>query len=166
MDTQIYTNTVFLLTGGNQGNRLQYLEDAKNNIEKFCGQITVFSSIYETEAWGLKEQPSFYNQALQLQTNMPAEKLMQTLLSIEEMMGRIRTVKLGPRIIDIDILLFSDDIIESEILTVPHPFLHKRRFALTPLCEIAAEIIHPVFSKTIIKLLDECDDELPVYKIG
>lgn len=161
-----FTNTTFLLTGGNKGNRLQYLADAKKNIEKYCGQIGAVSSIYETAAWGITNQASFYNQALELKTNLPAEKLMLQLLDIEEMMGRIRTVKLGPRMIDIDILFFNDDIIESKIITTPHPYLHQRRFALTPLCEICPNKSHPLLNKSIRELLNECGDELPVYKIN
>ena len=159
-----FRNTAFLLTGGNTADRQQHLQAAKINIEKYCGHIIAASSIYETAAWGLTNQPSFYNQALQLQTNMPAEELMQTLLNIEEEMGRVRTVKMGPRIIDIDILFLNDEIINTSFLSVPHPYLHQRRFALIPLAEIAPQLIHPILKKNIDELLELCGDELPVKK--
>lgn len=164
--TGSFINTAFLLTGGNKGNRLQQLNTAKKYIEELCGIVVSVSSVYETAAWGLTDQPSFYNQALQLQTNMGAQELMTTLLHIEEKMGRVRTVKMGPRIIDIDILFFNDNIIETENLTVPHPWLHKRRFALMPLAEIAPHLIHPIFKKNIEDILVACDDHLPVHKIN
>ena len=95
---------------------------------------------------------------------MPAEELMQTLLNIEEEMGRVRTVKMGPRIIDIDILFLNDEIINTSFLSVPHPYLHQRRFALIPLAEIAPQLIHPILKKNIDELLELCGDELPVKK--
>ena len=159
-------NTAFLLTGGNLGDRLQNLQQAYNLIEKNCGHIIESSSIYKTAAWGFTEQPDFYNQALQLETELSAEKLMRKLLSIEETMGRKRVVKMGPRIIDIDILLMNDIVLNSSLITIPHPRLAERRFALTPLAEIAPNVIHPVLHKKIKQLLAECKDDLPVYKIS
>ena len=159
-------NTAFLLTGGNLGNRFENLQLAYKKIEQNCGAITAASSIYKTAAWGFTQQPDFYNQALQLQTFLSPDALMLALLSIEEKLGRKRTIKMGPRIIDIDILLMDDMIYTSSIVTIPHPHLHERRFALTPLAEIAANVIHPVFNKTINELLNECTDTLAVYKIS
>lgn len=159
-------NTAFLLTGGNLDNRFLNLQRACKLIQQNCGVISAQSSVYQTAAWGFTEQPDFYNQALQLQTTFSPEELMQTLLSVEEKMGRKRNIKLGPRIIDVDILLMNDFIINSLLITVPHPRLAERRFALTPLAEIAANIIHPVLHKSIKELLAECKDNLPVYKIS
>ena len=161
-----FMNTAFLLTGGNLGNRFQQLELARKQIHQTCGQIISASAIYKTAAWGFYEQPDFYNQALELQTFLSPDTLMLALLSIEEKMGRKRTVKLGPRTIDIDILLINDLVYNSPILTIPHPHLQERRFALTPLAEIAANVIHPVFKKSINELLHECTDTLAVYKIS
>ena len=158
-------NTAFLLTGGNLGNRLENLELAKKQIHKTCGQVISASAIYKTAAWGFTEQPDFYNQALELQTFLSPDTLMLALLSIEEKMGRKRTVKLGPRTIDIDMLLMDELVYNSSIVTIPHPHLQERRFALTPLAEIAANVKHPVFNKTINELLHECSDTLAVYKI-
>jgi len=159
-------NTAFLLTGGNLGNRFKNLELAYKQIHQTCGQVISASSIYRTAAWGMYEQPDFYNQALQLQTFLSPDALMLALLSIEEKLGRKRTVKMGPRIIDIDILLMNDTVCNSSIVTIPHPHLQERRFALTPLAEIAANVVHPVFKKTINELLFECTDTLAVYKIS
>ncbi len=159
-------NTAFLLTGGNLGDRFKHLQQAFELIQQTCGTISQQSSIYKTAAWGITNQPDFYNQALELQTEFSPEKLMRQLLLIEETMGRKREVKMGPRIVDIDILLMNDIIINSSFITIPHPLLSERRFALTPLEEIAADVIHPVFNTSIKELLAECKDNLPVYKIS
>ena len=159
-------NTAFLLTGGNLGDRFENLQQAFRFIEQTCGTIKQQSSVYKTAAWGITDQPDFYNQVLELQTQFSAEKLMQQLLLIEETMGRKRAVKMGPRIIDIDILLMNDVILNSSLITIPHPLLAERRFALTPLQEIASDVIHPVLHKSIKELMAECKDNLPVYKIS
>ena len=155
----------YLLTGGNLGNRLNNLEQARKLIEQYCGRIVRQSSVYETAAWGFKEQPDFYNQALQIETELSAAELMKTILMTEEKMGRKREIKMGPRIIDIDILLFNDEIIYEPHLTIPHERLHERRFALMPLAEIAPGVIHPIFKKSITQLLSESTDTLDVNKI-
>jgi 2-amino-4-hydroxy-6-hydroxymethyldihydropteridine diphosphokinase len=157
-------NTAYLLIGGNLGNRSAYLQEAIHEIEQSCGNIVHSSAIYETAAWGLTEQPNFYNQALAVQTKLTPDALMQQLLRIEEKMGRKRTIKLGPRIIDLDILLIDELVISSGLLTLPHPALPDRRFALLPLNEIAPVLVHPVLHKTIQQLLEECSDELNVQK--
>lgn len=155
----------YLLIGGNMGNRLSNLQQARELIEKECGQINAQSSIYQTAAWGLTDQPDFLNQVLVVTTLLTPEALMQQLLSIEERMGRKRTIKLGPRIIDLDILLIDSLIIYSTLLTIPHPALPKRKFALLPLVEVAPQLMHPLERKTIAQLLIECPDELAVQKI-
>ena len=158
-------NRAYLLTGGNIGNRMDYLSKAQNLIAQFCGEIVHLSGVYETAAWGLEDQASFYNQVICIDTALEPEALLRQILAIEEQMGRIRTIKMGPRIIDIDILLIDDLVIDSPLLTVPHPFLPERKFALTPLNEIAPDLVHPVLDKTINELLNECKDPLNVYKI-
>lgn len=157
-------NTAYLLTGGNMGNRAFHLQQAEQYIEQYCGEIVCSSSIYETEAWGFKDQPSFYNQALALKTTLAPDELMRRLLEIELEMGRVRTLKMGPRIIDLDILLIDDLIIGTELLSVPHPALPERRFALMPLAEIAPLLWHPTEGKTITGLLDACTDTSNVQK--
>lgn len=157
-------NTVYLLTGGNMGNRSFNLAQAEQYIQQYCGEITRRSAIYETAAWGFTDQPAFYNQALMFQTSLSPDQLMRKLLEIELEMGRIRTQKMGPRVIDLDILLIDDLIIESSLLSVPHPALTQRRFALMPLAEIAPSLVHPIEGKTIAELLNECPDTLNVQK--
>ena len=157
-------STAYLLIGGNLGNRSDYLQEATHLIQQFCGNIVHSSAIYETAAWGVTDQPSFYNLALALETLLNPAELMQQLLQIEEQMGRKRIVKMGPRIIDLDILLIDQQIISTGLLTLPHPALPFRRFALLPLCEIAPNLIHPVLQKSIQQLLDECTDVLDVQK--
>lgn len=157
--------TAYLLTGSNLGERINYLDKAKQLIQQQCGAIVAASSFYQTAAWGYTDQPDFYNQALALQTTLAPEMLMQTLLNIELAIGRKRDIKMGPRIIDIDILLLGDEVINTGLLTVPHPFLAQRRFALMPLDEIAPKAVHPVLHKTVSQLLADCPDTLDVHKI-
>ena len=158
-------NTAYLLAGSNMGNRTAYLQGATKIIEEQCGSIIARSHIYETAAWGVLDQPHFYNQALALQTQLPPPQLMQTLLNIEALIGRRRVQKMGPRIIDLDILLVDELIMNTPLLIVPHPHLTQRRFALTPLAEIAPQLVHPVTHKTIAALLVECEDVLEVKQL-
>ena len=157
-------NKSYLLIGGNTGNRAGFLREAAGLINALAGNITRSSAVYETAAWGKTDQAAFLNQALELQTALEAVPLMQTLLKIEEQMGRKRAEKYGPRVIDIDMLLYNDDIVNTMLLTVPHPELANRRFALVPLNEIAGVYVHPLLKKTIGQLLLECPDPLPVKK--
>ena len=157
-------NTVYLLTGGNMGNRLNHLQQAAEFIQQKCGKIVAQSSIYETEACGKTDQPAFLNQALQVETDLSPDALMQALLDIETEMGRTRTIKMGPRIIDLDILLIDDLIQTSALLTIPHPALPLRKFALLPLAEIAPLLMHPIEKKSILELLEICPDTLNVQK--
>ena len=157
--------TAYLLIGGNLGNRKENLAKAVSLINEQCGSLTRSSSIYETEAWGNTDQPSFLNQALEISTSLTARLLMRRVLRIEEEMGRIRKEKLGPRIIDIDILLFENEIHDLRFLKIPHPEMQNRRFVLVPLAEINSNLQHPVLKKTIAELLEECPDNLEVKKI-
>lgn len=155
-------NISYLLIGGNQGDRLARLATARDYIELAGGKILLASAVYETAAWGITDQPDFLNQALQVEAGHDAPAWLLTLLGIEEKMGRRRQEKYGPRIIDIDILFFNNSIIRQTGLTIPHPEVQHRRFALAPLEEIAPLLIHPVLGKTIRTLLAECTDPLAV----
>jgi 2-amino-4-hydroxy-6-hydroxymethyldihydropteridine diphosphokinase len=157
-------NKAYLLTGGNIGDRESMLNQARQLLKEYCGQITAQSSLYETAAWGHTSQPAFLNQALELSTPLNAKQLIRKILKLEKMMGRERKQKYGPRIIDIDILLFNNETLDISFLKIPHPELQNRRFALLPLSEIAPGIIHPVLNKTISELLNKCPDKLPVKK--
>jgi 2-amino-4-hydroxy-6-hydroxymethyldihydropteridine diphosphokinase len=159
-------NHAWLLTGGNLENRKQNLAKASELINIHCGSIIKSSSLYETAAWGKTDQPAFLNQALEVQTSLTARQLMRCILKLEKMMGRIRKEKYGPRIIDIDMLLFNNEKYNYSFLKLPHPEMQNRRFALLPLAEIAPDIIHPVFNKTITELLNESEDKLEVKKIA
>ena len=158
-------STALLLIGGNLGDRKENLLTAISLINEQCGSLTRSSSVYETEAWGKTDQPSFLNQALEISTTLNARQLMRKILKIEKEMGRIRKEKLGPRIIDIDILLYENEIHDLRFLKIPHPEMQNRRFVLVPLAEIDPTLQHPVLKKTIAELLEECPDNLEVTKI-
>ncbi|MCX6206938.1 MAG: 2-amino-4-hydroxy-6-hydroxymethyldihydropteridine diphosphokinase [Bacteroidetes bacterium] len=159
-------NIAYLLIGGNLGNRSANLKKASLLIDQTCGKIIQSSAIYETAAWGLTNQPSFFNQAIKLQTNLAPELLMEQLLAIEKKMGRVRSKKLGPRIIDLDMLFYNQIILNTDLLVLPHPAIAERRFALLPLTEIASNFLHPVHKKTIEDLLVACPDQLDVQKMS
>ncbi|HKG69644.1 MAG TPA: 2-amino-4-hydroxy-6-hydroxymethyldihydropteridine diphosphokinase [Segetibacter sp.] len=157
-------NDAYLLTGGNIGDRLVSLQQACMKIEKQAGIVLKKSAVYETAAWGITDQNLFLNQVLLVSTSLPPQELLQTLLHTEQELGRKRIVKMGPRIIDIDILFYNNEIISTPVLTVPHPQIANRRFVLTPLNEIAPGFVHPGMPKTITELLEICPDTLEVRK--
>jgi 2-amino-4-hydroxy-6-hydroxymethyldihydropteridine diphosphokinase len=152
--------------GSNSGDRKGNLSLAIQKIEKISGRITGKSSLYKTAAWGITEQPSFYNIILIIQTSLPPPQLIASFLGIEESMGRIRMKKWEQRIIDIDILFYEDLVLSSAALVIPHPELEKRRFVLEPLAEIVPEYNHPLLKKNIKQLLSDCRDDLEVVNIG
>jgi 2-amino-4-hydroxy-6-hydroxymethyldihydropteridine diphosphokinase len=158
-------NYAYLLTGANLGKREEQLAFAANLLRERCGTIIDRSSLYETAPWGKTDQPNFLNQALVIETDLSARETLNLILSIENLMGRDRTEKNGPRIIDVDILFFNHQIIREPGLVIPHPEMANRRFVLEPLNEIAPAFIHPVSYKPVSQLLMECGDLLPVKKI-
>ena len=155
-------NTVYLLTGGNIGDRLNNLHQCCGLLEKMVGSVAEKSSVYETAAWGITNQPSFLNQVLCIESEFDAHAILRTILSIEEKMGRKRVEKMGPRTIDIDILFYNAQTITLPDLVIPHPDFANRRFVLDPLNEIAPLLVHPVLQKTISELLNDCKDQLKV----
>lgn len=156
---------VFILLGTNLGDRFANLLKAQHEIGRLVGKIVTQSSIYKTQAWGNTQQPDFFNQVIEINTSLSPEIALTTILSIEEGMGRIRYEKWGPRVIDIDILLWNNLIIETNQLTIPHPGIALRKFTLLPLNEIAASFMHPVIKKSVHQLLTECTDLLKVEKL-
>jgi 2-amino-4-hydroxy-6-hydroxymethyldihydropteridine diphosphokinase len=148
------TQIAYLSLGSNLADRPHSLHDAITRL-KDHGTVRAVSHLYETEPVEFTDQPWFLNCAVEIETSEPPEQLMRNLLAIEQAMGRVRTQPKGPRIIDIDILLFADVILETPNLTIPHPAMHQRRFVLEPLAEIAPETQHPIFKKTIRELQAE-----------
>ena len=158
-------NKIYLLLGSNMGNSQKQLVTADKHIERSIGKIIRRSHLYQTAPWGKTDQPDFLNQVIIIETILTADECITAILGIEKKMGRIRTEKNAPRIIDIDILFFNKDIINTKALIVPHPQLQNRRFVLIPLNELSPAFIHPVSKKTIHYLLRVCPDKLPVNKI-
>lgn len=154
-----------LLIGGNMGDRKKNLAVATSFIRKRIGKLKRQSALYETAAWGNTNQPDFLNQVLVVETKLVADEVMSSILVIEKEMGRRRTVKNAPRLIDIDILFYDKNIYNSESLAVPHPQLPNRRFVLAPLNELMPQFIHPVLKKSVHQLLLSCRDKLEVRKL-
>ena len=155
-------NTAYLLLGANIGNPVQQLQDARAEITDRIGPIIQASSLYESEAWGVEDQPIFLNQVIQVETEHTVQRVLQDIMKIEILLGRIRGQRWGSRIIDIDILYFNSEIVHEEDLQVPHPYIQERNFTLIPLVEIAADYIHPIFKKSNTELLHESTDPLNV----
>lgn len=155
---------IFLSLGSNQGDSHENLRETIARIGQQAGTVLKASSVYRTAAWGKTDQPDFLNQVIGLSTTLAPEELLERTLSIEQSLGRVRKEKWSMRTIDIDILLFNDQVINSPRLSLPHPELANRRFVLVPLNEIAPDHIHPVLKKTIRELLIECPDQLEVKK--
>ncbi len=159
-------NTVYLLLGSNLGDRLEFIERSHRRIVQDIGHVVQKSSIYETASWGVEDQDAFLNQALCVQSPLSASTILRKLHRIESDLARVRNRPWGPRTIDIDILLYNDEVIVEEGLIIPHKLMHKRQFALVPMVEIAAELIHPVLHRSMSALLDACTDDLAVNKIS
>jgi len=159
-------NKTYISLGSNRGNRTANLIRAMNLLSEWVGNVTKVSSLYETPPWKMVDKTDFYNQVLLLETMLPSTELIDTVILVESMMGRQRaSSKYEPRIIDIDILFFNEEIINTEELTVPHPLIKERRFVLEPMIEIAPEFIHPVLKKTMVQLLGECEDKSELRKL-
>jgi 2-amino-4-hydroxy-6-hydroxymethyldihydropteridine diphosphokinase len=163
-DYSCIMNKAYLLLGSNVGNTRQQLKDAIKNIRREIGKVARQSKLYVTAAWGNTNQPDFLNQVIVVETKLMAPETMTAMLAIEKKMGRVRTVKNAPRIIDIDILFFNKEIIQQPNLTVPHPEIQNRRFVLVPLNELSPGLKHPVFKTTMHQLFLHCSDTLNVKK--
>jgi 2-amino-4-hydroxy-6-hydroxymethyldihydropteridine diphosphokinase len=157
-------NTAYILLGSNLGDKKDNLTKACEKISSVCGNISKRSSLYETSPWGYTEQSFFLNAVIELQTVYSPERLLELLLEIEIQLGRVRIQKWGERLIDLDILYYDQEIINSAHLKIPHPELHNRKFTLIPLCEIAPGYVHPLLQRTNAQLLEACKDDGIVTK--
>ncbi len=157
-------NQSILLLGGNLGDRKANLSLAIKSIENRCGKIISLSKIHESEAWGFDSNDNFLNQAIIISTSLTADKLLSKLQRIEKEAGRIQhSDTYESRIMDIDILFYNSEIINTETLIIPHPRLHLRKFTLNCLMDIYPDFIHPTLSKSITELLDSCVDSTKVW---
>lgn len=158
-------STAYLLLGSNDGDRVKIIESAIERINQLAHvQVSNTSSLYETAAWGKIHLPPHINIAVVVETTLTPADLLSQLLAIELTLGRERQEKWGQRTIDIDIIFFDQDIIETTDLIVPHPLMQQRRFVLVPLNEIIPNYIHPKFQLSVATLLSNSQDELPVEK--
>jgi len=155
----------YLILGSNIGDPISRIQIALEKINTDIGEVTRTSSIYVTEPWGLKDQPHFYNQVVEVETKIDAFDTLKKVLAIEKSMGRVRKEKWAERIIDIDILYFDDQVINKENLTIPHPGIPDRRFVLIPLCELIPDQIHPALHVSNADLLRTTSDTLEVRRI-
>jgi 2-amino-4-hydroxy-6-hydroxymethyldihydropteridine diphosphokinase len=155
----------YLSLGSNLGDREAHLREAEARLGS-VGRVVATSSLYETEPVEFTQQGWFLNRVIELETDRSAQELMAALLGIEQEMGRRRLQKKGPRTIDIDILLFDQIVVESAELTIPHPAIHKRRFVLEPLAEIAPELVHPLVGRTTRELREALPAGQAVRKLG
>lgn len=153
---------IYLLLGTNLGNKSNNLRKVIELLVANRIAIRRESSIYETAAWGIEDQPSFLNQVIEIETARTPERLLELTQEIERTMGRVRIEKWGERLIDIDILYYGDTILNQEGLVIPHPEIQNRKFTLAPLVEVAPEFVHPLLLSSQKELLDGCNDQLPV----
>lgn len=154
--------SIYLLLGTNLGNKIKNLEKVRELLVSNRVTIRRESSIYETAAWGIEDQPTFLNQVVEIETAKTPDKLLDLTQEIEKKIGRVRKEKWGERLIDIDILYYGDSIIDQEDLQVPHPEIQNRRFTLVPMVDIAQDFVHPQLLVSQEALLKACEDTLEV----
>lgn len=155
-----------LLLGCNLGDCSNRLQQAETLLAEKAGSITGRSSLYASEPWGVEDQPDYLNRAVLLETELAPELLLECCLSVENILGRVRTERWGSRTMDIDILFVDDLVFQSNILELPHPRIQSRKFALLPLSELIPEFVHPVFRQSMSELLAACTDTGKVEKIA
>lgn len=162
--------TVYIGIGSNLGRRKKNCLMAVELLKGKGVRVAKESSLYETEPWGVKDQPAFINMVIEAQTDLSPEMLLSLVKDIEYEIGRSRTRRWGPRKIDLDILLYGDMVINTPDLVIPHPYMHERQFVMRPLSEIAPDLIHPIIKKKmrdiLITLIQPLPDGAPSYYGG
>lgn len=153
-----------MLLGSNLGHRSENLARAREYVSQEAGRILAASDVYETEAWGVQEQPLFLNQVIELRTEIPHEPLLSILQQAERKIGKVKIGKWRERLIDIDLLYYGNRIVRTPTLTLPHPEIQNRRFTLAPLVNLIPDMKHPVLLRTHRQLLQETTDTLAVWK--
>jgi len=157
---------VFLGIGTNIGDREHNLREATEKIEEHIGIVLRSSSVYETAPWGFIAENDFLNMVVLVETIHSPSELLKRLLMVESLLGRSRNAeRYSSRTIDIDILLYEDQIIEADGLSIPHPLMHERKFVLEPICELVPDLIHPVLKKSMSVLLEVCRDRSRISKL-
>jgi 2-amino-4-hydroxy-6-hydroxymethyldihydropteridine diphosphokinase len=152
------THIVYLALGSNLGDRLENLRQAVVSLSPQM-EVKAKSHIYETPPWGYEDQPKFYNQVIKADTYLQPEPLLRHLKRLEVALGRQPNFRNGPRLIDLDLLFYNQLVLETPVLTVPHPHLHERGFVLLPLMDIAPEFVHPVLKKNVREMTSSCSLE-------
>jgi 2-amino-4-hydroxy-6-hydroxymethyldihydropteridine diphosphokinase len=160
-------HTAYLLLGSNLTDKIEMLKKAVAALQGAQCKVTQQSGYYITEAWGVREQPDFINQAIEISTTFTPAELLRKILSVETKLGRVREEgkQWQPRTIDIDILLYEETILKTNHLEIPHPRMKERNFVLLPLMELVPELVHPTFKKTIEDLYMDSEDESEVLRM-
>lgn len=148
-------NKVYIAFGSNIGDKYKAIEDALEMLNQRGLRVTAKSKIYETEPYGYEDQPPFVNGVVEIETHLSCREVLKTILGIENDIGRVRLIRWGPRIIDLDILMFNDEVYDEEDMKVPHVDMQNRAFVLEPLNDLCPEKIHPVLKKSIRSLLED-----------
>jgi 2-amino-4-hydroxy-6-hydroxymethyldihydropteridine diphosphokinase len=152
------THIVYLALGTNLGDRLDNLRQAVVSLSPQM-EVKAKSHIYETPPWGYEDQPKFYNQVIKADTYLQPEPLLRHLKRLEVALGRQPNFRNGPRLIDLDLLFYNQLVLETPVLTLPHPHLHERGFVLLPLLDIAPDFVHPVLKKSVREMTSSCNLE-------